>query len=121
MAMPDDYKEILDMLLEAAREGRVKWLQRGDTFAIRFPEFDFEIWRGFDDERMENFVAVALKDTRGREALDAWVVNDTELEYKVLGDLYDMARRQLNRIPEKLDRMKTYLKSHGPIGLESSV
>jgi hypothetical protein len=62
MPIPDDYKDICAMLLEATKQGRVNWLEGGSSFIVRLPEFDFEIWSGIDELDEKRFVAIGLRD-----------------------------------------------------------
>src|SRR5262249_9795725 len=101
MPIPDDYRDICQMLLEATRARRVKWIEKGGTIAVQLPDFDVEIWSGSDERTDREFVAVSLKESQ--KLLDNWYVEEGDEDFAALHDLWDTARRQARGVPKKLE------------------
>src|SRR5262245_57905222 len=102
MPIPDDYRDICGMLVQATKAGRVKWIEaRPDTFVVRLPEYNLEIWSG-TDEYNKTFIAMGLKDTSDRRLSDNWYIEENDMDYAFIEELYTTARRTARRIPDKL-------------------
>jgi hypothetical protein len=118
MPIPREYDDICNMLIPATSQGRVNWFERGGSFVVRFPGFDFEIWSGTDERGDTRFIAIGLKDPNGRAVYDDWFMSEGTLEFTKLDELYVAARRHANRVPQKLEQMLQLLRQGGPIGSE---
>jgi len=120
MPVPYEYKDICNMLLDATKQGRVNWFERGGSFVVRLPEFDFEIWSGTDEGNEMRFVAVGLKDPKGRGLLDDWFIEEGSREFEEVSELCDAARRYAHRVSQKLEQMRGLLQSGRRIGMDTS-
>jgi len=117
MPIPNDYRDICEMLLEATKKGLVNWIEEAGTFEVRLPEYNFEIWSGTDELGQRSFVAVGLKDPSERRGLlDSWYVEEGDKDYDLIFALFGEARRKARRLPEKLDSLRNLLKSGSTIG-----
>jgi hypothetical protein len=119
MSIPKEYDEICNMLLDATKQGRVNWFERGGSFVVRLPDFDFEIWSGTSEPGDTRFVAIGLKDSKGRVLLDDWFVDQGRPEFTRLDELCAAARRHAYRVSQKLEQMRSLLIGGGQIGLET--
>jgi hypothetical protein len=115
MPIPNDYLDICEMLLDATMKGRVNWTEEGLFFAVRLPEYRFEIWSGTDEENRP-FVAAGLRGPTDRGLLDNWYVEEGDKDYNMMFRLISEARRKARRLPEKLDSLRKLLKSGSIIG-----
>lgn len=116
MPIPNDYRDICEMLLDATYEGRVNWTEVGLSLVVRLPEYKFEIWSGTDNENERAFVAVGLKGHTERGLIDNWYVEEGDNDYDMMFTLFSQARRKARRLPEKLDSLRKLLKSDSTIG-----
>jgi hypothetical protein len=118
MPIPNDYRDICEMLLDATNEGRVNWIEKSSkTFVVRLPEYIFEIWSGTDELDEKIFVAVGLRDYFSESGfLDNWYVEEGDNDFDILLALFSEARRKARRLPEKLDSLRKLLKSDSTIG-----
>lgn len=120
MPIPDHYKDICEMLLEATREGRVKWTEKGGTIAVAIPDFNVEIWSGSDDRTEREFVAVGLRDPKDQKLVDNWYVEEGDEDFAILLDLWSSARRLARGVPNKLEALRGLLRRGGPVGNDVS-
>ena len=120
MPIPEDYKDICQMLLEATNAKRVKWAEKGAAITVQFPEFSIEIWSGTDDRSERSFVGMALKDPKGQKLVDNWYVEEGDKDYAVLLTLWGSARRQARGVPEKLETLRQLLREGGDIGKDDA-
>jgi hypothetical protein len=118
MPIPNEYRDICEMLLEATNEGRVAWTEKSGTLIVRLPEFNLELWSGTDDRDQTDFVAVGLKDPRGQRLIDNWYVQEGDKDFEMLRILNGSALRQVRRISEKLDTLREMLRSGNKVGVE---
>jgi hypothetical protein len=115
--IPTEYSDIINILLEAAREGRVRWQGGRYAAVVSVSGSQFAIWAGTDEETGDPFVAFALQDPQG-ESLDNWYVDQGDVGYEVMRELHQRARRQTQGIPQRLESLKKALKSSKVIGEE---
>ena len=116
MPIPSDYQEICQMLLEATRERRVKWLDKGTSVTVQLPSFNLELWSGQDERTDTVFVAVGLREKDSQKLFDNWYIEEGDVDYHLLNDLWTSARRQAKGVPQKLDTLRDLLRSGGEIG-----
>ena len=101
MPIPDNYREVCEMLLEATNAGRVNWVEEGGSFVVRLPKYNLDIWSGTDECDEKQFVALGIKDPSGRGYLDNWYVEEGDLDFQILKTLYESAKRHARRVPQK--------------------
>jgi hypothetical protein len=115
MPIPKDYLEIIEMLNTATQDGRVRWKQSSSgTIVVSVPPAQFEVWAGTDDESERGFVAFGMREARA--LVDNWHVDEGDVNYGLMNDLYQSAKRQAFGVPEKLQGFKDLLAKNGPIG-----
>lgn len=117
MAIPNDYKDIVETLYSATDEGRVKWSQARFGFEVAVQGSRFQIWSGTDEENGQAFVAFALTDEKGK-TLDSWYVDESEPEYEWMHKLFYGAKRQALGISKILAGLKEVFDKGGVIGDE---
>lgn len=121
MPIPEDYREICQMLLEATQARRVKWTEKGGTIAVQLPDFNVEVWSGSDERTEREFVAVGLKDPKDQKLLDNWYVEEGDEDFAALRDLWSSARRQARGVPKKLEALRELLRRGGEVGEDDAV
>jgi hypothetical protein len=114
MPIPDNYRDICQMLLEASNAGRVNWVEDGANFIVRLPQFNVHLWAGVEDEK--RFVAFGLKDPGTKGYLDNWWLEEGDQDFETLQKLYASAKRSANRLPDKLEELRALLKSNNKVG-----
>jgi hypothetical protein len=119
MKVPNEYKDICDMLLQATQEGRVKWVDKQGTMTVCLADFDLEMWSG-TDERDTEFVAMGLRDPQSKKLIDSWYVESGQTDFEMMRDLFAMARRQTGGIAEGLQKLRELLRSGETIGVVAS-
>lgn len=112
MPIPDDYREICEMLLDATRANRVKWIEARGIIAVKLPKFNLEIWSGTDEANKE-FVAVGLKDPKDNQLIDNWYLEEGDADFAPLVELWKSARRQARDVPAKLEAIREFLRQGG--------
>ncbi|HMQ14163.1 MAG TPA: hypothetical protein PKD21_12000 [Candidatus Competibacter phosphatis] len=117
MAIPNDYKDIVETLYLATDEGRVKWTQARFGFEVTVQGSRFQIWSGTDEENGQAFVAFALADEKGK-TLDSWYVDESESEFEWMHKLFYGAKRQALGISKILAGLKEVIGKGGVIGDE---
>jgi hypothetical protein len=119
MPIPHEYREIIDMLIEATAQSRVVWVEKsgGTTVLVHLPEFDVEIWSGSDESETE-FVAVGLKVQHSKSYIDNWYVEEGDEHFDKLLLLFRAAQRRARNIDEKLQTLRNYLAHPGKIGFD---
>lgn len=115
MSIPDEYKDIVDMLAAATTEGRVKWVATKYDVQVAVSGSRFSLWTGNDANRKRDFVALALSDNDGKP-LDAWQVDESSTEYDFMHDLYNRARRKALEVPQRLASIREEFKTRHIIG-----
>lgn len=115
MAIPSDYKDILDDLSKATAEGRVRWAATKFDVEVSVSGSKFTLWSGKDVTTKRNFVAFALSDHNGK-TLDTWQVDECNPEYDFMRDLYAGARRKAMEIPQRLASIREEFSKSGMIG-----
>lgn len=118
MPIPAEYSDIINMLFQATKDCRVAWIEKDGTFIVQLPEYNLELWNGTDDNE-KAFVAVGLKDPKGRKFFDNWYVEDGDNDFIKLHEFIGVIRRQVRRIPQKLDELRKLLESSETIGISS--
>lgn len=116
MAIPNEYIEIVKLLVEKTKEGQVNW--RSDRFSIYvfFEGARFIMWAGNDENTDEPFVAFALGDKKGA-TLDSWFVEGREVsDYSIMFELYKSAKRYAAGVPDTLKKLREGLTSSNAIG-----
>jgi hypothetical protein len=117
MPIPEDYRDICEMLLDATRRNRVKWIEKGGSIAVQFAGLNLEIWSGNDELSERAFVAVGLKDSKSN-LIDNWYVEEGDDGFAELHELWSSARRRARDVPKKLEALRKLLRSGGEIGEE---
>lgn len=115
MPIPKDYVEIINMLNTATQDGRVRW-KRSTTgkIVVLVPPSQFEVWAGTDDETEREFVAFGMREAN--QLVDNWHLDEGDVGYGLMSDLYQSAKRQAFGVPDKLQGFKDLLAKKGPIG-----
>lgn len=115
MPIPKDYTEIIEMLNAATQDGRVRWKEtNAGTIGVSVPPSQFEVWAGTDDATERGFVAFGMKEAR--KLVDNWHVDEGDVNYGLMSELYQSAKRQAFGVPEKLQGFKELLAKKGPVG-----
>ena len=120
MAIPNDYREIVNLLVDKTKEGQVNW--RSDRFNIYvfFEGARFIMWAGNDENTDEPFVAFGLGDKSGA-TLDSWFVDEREVpDYSTMFELYKSAKRYAAGVPDKLKKLREGLASSNAIGFSDT-
>lgn len=119
MPIPDEYRDICEMLIAGTKEGRVMWtISSGSTISVVLPQFILEIWSGTDENDEKAFVAIGLRTPDKRGLLDNWYVEEGDADFDMMKFLYDTARRHARKIPQKLDTLREILQSGQKIGID---
>ncbi len=116
MAIPDEYRTIINRLVAATKERRVAWIEGHDEaeFYVVFKEFTLTA-QAFYPEYGEPFVKVLIRNHQG-DTLDSFDVADELPDHKMLIEMLDGARRIARRINEALAAIESELSDDGPIG-----
>lgn len=116
MAIPNDYREIVKLLVEKTNEGQVNWRTDRFNIFVFFEGARFIMWAGTDENTDEPFVAFGLGDRSGA-TLDSWYVDEHDKpDYSIMFDLYKSAKRYAAGVPDKLKKLKEGLASSNAIG-----
>lgn len=118
MPIPSNYRDICEMLIKASDAGRVNWLEEGDTFVVRLPEYNLNLWSGEEEGR--SFIALGLKTPGLKGLIDSWYVDEGEEDFGVLQRLLGAASHNSHRVAQKLDELRKLLKGDGKIGLDDT-
>jgi hypothetical protein len=116
MPIPNDYREICEMLLTATHEKRVTWTEERGTIAVQLPQFNLEIWSGSDDQTQKEFVGLGLRDPKDKQLVDNWYVEEGDEDFDALLELWRSARRQARGVPDKLEQVRQFLRHGGEVG-----
>jgi len=113
--IPKEYKEIIEMLNTATQDGRVRWKQtKGANVAILVPPSEFEIWAGTDDNTERGFVAFGIRE--GHTLVDNWYLDEGDVNYELMSELYQRAKREAFGVSKRLQGIKDLLAKKGPVG-----
>lgn len=117
MQIPDIYRDVIDGLVQATKEGRVAWAAKsaGSTAFVNLSDFDLEIWGG-TDENNDGFVSVGLREKGNREFSDSWYCEQADEDYAKMRDLYTEALRKAKGIDTKLNKLRELLQSKHQVG-----
>jgi len=115
-----DYKQLMDLLIQRTKEGKVNWQQSvaEAEFIVYFKERSLTIFTGVDQQSNEDFVAFVLRDKNGKE-IDRFWVDQGDLDYQEMQALYLSARRTALDIDKTIRALTEELKSGKKIGLET--
>lgn len=114
--IPDEYEEVVQLLLARTREGKINWSTSGSSgeYAVRFNDFVLTVTQGRGYEH-EHWVGIRLYDEAGQK-IDNMAVTEHEEGYKLLQTLYENARRKAKRIDEALETIKQKLETGKVVG-----
>jgi hypothetical protein len=118
MPIPNEYRDICKMLLDATIHKRVNWVEQAGGFAVHLPEFNLELWNGTDEQSDRQFVAMGLRDPKGTTLIDSWYLDEADVDFKTVDTLCDAARRQARRVPEKLQGLRDLLTKGKRVGFD---
>lgn len=119
--IPQDAKEIVDGLLVKTRSGEVQWkVGESETdFIVNLPEFSVTISHTSFGESSAPEVRLSVFDDRGYKILSFAVdstMTHTQDDYKVMRELFDLARAKALNIVEALKTLKEQIGKPGIIG-----
>lgn len=119
MSIPNDYREIVLMLIDKTDRGLVHWRKDKFGIVVSVDSSRFSIWGGNDEHSEEPFVAFGLHDGPGN-TIDSWYVEENEgSDYNLMHRLYQGAKRYANGVPEKLKFLKDKIATSEEIGKPS--
>ena len=119
MAIPAEYKDIIEMLAIATDEGRVNWAATQFGLEVALASSKFALKAGSDVSGKGEFVSFALSDTNGK-TLDIWLVKEGSEEYRLMHGMYMAARRKALGVPQRLDSIREEFKKSHIIGAPPS-
>ena len=120
MAIPNEYRDIVETLATATNEGRVKWAATKFGIEVAVSGSKFVVWAGTDEEQERGFVSFALSDKDGN-TLDNWYVDEGASEYDLMRSLYAGAKRQAMGIPERLANIRNEINKAEIVGVTPQV
>lgn len=103
MAIPDDYKEILETLTTATQKRQLMWRTNVLGVELAVAESRLTLWKG--RLRGRPYVTFSLSDLEGK-ALDAWCVEEDEAEYDSMLAFFLAAERQAFNVPQRLETIR---------------
>lgn len=100
----DDYKNMIDMLIQATVENKIKWTEytnpRG-SYITSVEGCGLKIWPDYDIQIDESSYAISLANPDGRVfSTYSYSETDNQEEYQHLGNLYNVIRDAVFRITE---------------------
>jgi RecB family exonuclease len=101
MNIPNDYREVVEMLANASNNNRVMWSAKELTVNVTISGSKIAVWGGDDVKSKRGFVAFKLADQDGN-LLDAWAVDELDQDYELMQKLYADAKRMAMKIPQRL-------------------
>jgi len=104
MPVPDDYKDILKVLIEKTDQGILTWTDDGLHVSSDVDMAKFSLWAGVDERTNESFVALGLYTDTGK-MVDSWYLDESETEYLEVFRLYTAAKRHANGVPSLLKNL----------------
>lgn len=118
MPIPNDYHQIVSMLIDKTEAGLAHWRQDRFDISVSVGGSKFSIWAGTDEHSEEPFVAFALHDEKGA-TIDSWYVEENEgPQYHLMHRLYKSAKRRASGVPERLQLLAQKIASSEEIGKE---
>lgn len=116
MPIPSQYSDIVSRILKATKEGRVRWNESATNpdFFVIFKNFTLVLWQGVEPSN-EEFVSVGIRNKKG-ELADSFSVDEHEGDYRIVVELYALARRNARRIDEAVAEIAKELESEEQIG-----
>ena len=116
MPIPNDYRDIVDMLLKKTDEGNVYWNNEKFDISVSIDGSRFGMWAGNDENTEEPFVSFGLQDSKG-VTLDSWFVEENEgSDYTLMLRFYQAAKRHAAGVPNKLEQLRRSIASSERIG-----
>lgn len=110
MPIPDIYLNFIHTLLEKTQKGSLTWI-KGDsyeTFATSIDDINsVNVWTGYDDSG-EKFISFALISRYG-EISDSWYVDRYDVDFTLMQELYNAARRSANGINNTIQNLQAIL------------
>jgi hypothetical protein len=120
MSIPDNYHDIINGLLIRTRAKEVRWNTSSDsnTFMVYFANFSLGIYLR-DNQQDESLARVELINNNGEKIDDFWI-NDQDGDWKIINDLFSLARRSALSIDVAIQEMLTEINKNGMIGEKKS-
>ncbi|MDP2401841.1 MAG: hypothetical protein Q8M66_07665 [Actinomycetota bacterium] len=116
--IPQAYVTLLSKLLERTKADDVNWREAAkDTFAVDFESFTLALASYFDSDQ-DPTVGVNLRNATGSviDAFEVWESLDED-EYRLVYELFTLARRKALKIDRALDALARALDAPTPIGV----
>jgi hypothetical protein len=113
------FKEIMSILLEKSREGKVNWQRtsaRG-MFAVYLEKFSILLSWEEEDQFSAAHWTIHVLDKNGN-TMELMTVNRADEDWSMTGELYELARRKAHKVDEAIADMKRELEELGSIGKE---
>ena len=102
-----EYRELIDKIIERTNEGKIKWETTSDSlkFLCKIGDRTVVVYSyvyNFNPTGMDlNCISFEILDFFG-EKIDGIYVDESELDFAKMTDLYDMARRNALRIDQTI-------------------
>jgi hypothetical protein len=111
MAIPLEYRDLMQQLLDATRDRRVRWRDHDNGVIVWFGSQGLHLWSGADD--METaFVGVGLmvRDSAGKIRMEDRFFIELSKEGRPYFDLLETAERQAKGLDLRLGAIKAAIK-----------
>jgi hypothetical protein len=115
MQIPNDYREIVNMLAEKTESGKVHWRKEKFDISVAIEKSRFSIWAGNDEHTERGFVAFALQDSKGA-TVDSWFVEEGDDDYPLMQRFHGAAKRHALGVPAKLRQLAESISNASEIG-----
>lgn len=122
--IPQEAKDIVDRLLVKTRAGEVQWKVESETdFIVTLPEYSVAISYTSFGVSGATEIMLSVFDNRGYKILSfavSSVIAHTQDDYKMMTELYDLARAKALNIVEALKTLREQIGRPGIIGSSDS-
>lgn len=118
MPIPEQYKNLIELLYAKSEKGHANWGELPDehAFYVSFGEFSITTRVLYNDNDEPYGVTIGLLNAEG-DAIDSFEVFERDArDYLRMIALNDMARRKSRRIDEAIERLTAALGKEGEVG-----
>lgn len=116
MSIPNEYRNVLQLLLQASKQARVRWQEdAAERFFVALEKFSVRVREWFTE--VDAYVVVELINARGEE-MDRFTVSKQDADYETVSSLCRAAQHSARNIDEAIRQLEEELSTDGTIGLE---
>lgn len=105
MPIPNDYRQIVNLLYQKTEEGVLQWFETSSTVVVNIDEVLLSIWTGVDEETDEPFMAFAMNNKGEHKPIDSWYLDQSDDDFDLSANLYRSAKRNAKGVPTLLKKL----------------